>query len=461
MHSTVNSNIKRRGIFSWKALTLAVTTALCTPMVMGQDYTKIIEKSQGRDFKEVVAEVEELYKGKNKGQGTGYKQFRRWVDFNSGRLSKDGKVQNLSTVLLEASNKYDAYLRKANKNSRLAAATPSWSLIGAKSNVRLAPGYTNGNGRVDRLAADPSNASILYAGSPMGGLWRSTTGGASWTCLTNSMPSMVSVVGIAIDPSSPVSNRTIYFLSGNDGGFAGLFKSIDNGNTWSPSGLTDKGIDKGRELVMHPTNPQILFAVTNEGIFRSITGGSGWDLVKAGDFHDLKFKPGAPSTVYASSVSQVFISNKGGEINSWTQLTKGLPTDIFGKILLAVSPHQPDYLYALYGSDLKIPGQFSGLYRSMNSGTDFTRRSNTPNIIGGDDDGGDDGNMYGHCMAITASPTNAEEVHVAGINCWKSITGGSTWSRTSKWGADFAGPGNYTHADVHHLYFVGNTLYCA
>lgn len=458
MSPTINITKKWPSFASWKAIAVSVTMAFSAYTANAQDYIKIIEKSHGRDFKEVVAEIEALYKGKSKGTGTGYKQFQRWVDFNKGRLTKDGKVQNLSQALLDASDKYDKYLRKAHKNSRLAAATPTWSLIGANSNVRLAPGYTNGNGRVDRLAVDPSNNSIIYAGSPAGGLWRTTTGGTSWSCLTNGIPNLVSVSGIAIDHSTTVTNRTLYYLSGNDGGFAGIYKSTNNGTSWTPSGLTDKGISSGRELVIHPTNAQTLFAVTNAGIFRTTTGGSSWSLVKSGNFYDLKFKPGTPNTIYASTNSQVFISSDGG--SNWTQLTNGLPTSSFRRIVLAVTPAQPSYLYVLDGEQLTTPGLYAGLYRSTDSGASFSLRSTSPNILDGSDNGDDDGNIADYAMAIAVSPTDANEIHVGGLNCWKSIDGGVTWARTSKWGADFAGLGNYTHADIHHLHYVGSTLFC-
>lgn len=442
------------------AFVLAFFFFLSAGNLAAQDYLKIIEHSEGRDFEEVVNEIEKLYANKDKGRGTGYKQFQRWKEFNSSRLTKDGKIQNVSKMLLHESEEYQEYLKSAQgrRASRLAANTASWTSLGATSHIDLPRGYNPGMGRVNVAVADPANVNIIYAGSPSGGLWRTLNGGTTWTCLTENIPSVIGVSGIAVDPSSPIGNRTIYFLSGDGDGmttaYSGVYKSTDNGTSWSATG-TNLSVYRGRKLIMHPTNYQTLYLVSHDGIYRTTTGGSAWTTLRTGVYLDLEFKPGTPATMYASTYNEVFITTDEG--NSWNPMP-GLPALMGTRTILAVTPANPNYIYVLYGST--SDGMFGGLYRSTN-GSNFSLMSNSPNILGGDDNGEGSGNQSDYDLALEVSPTNELEVHVGGINCWKSVNGGSTWARTSKWGADFAGAGNYTHADIHNLAFFGTTLLCA
>ena len=64
-------------------------------------------------------------------------------------------------------------------------------------------------------------------------------------------------------------------------------------------------------------------------------------------------------------------------------------------------------------------------------------------------------------MGITVSPTDADEVHIAGINSWRSTDGGTSFSITSQWIPGVAASENigYCHADIDDIEFVGNNLY--
>ena len=86
------------------------------------------------------------------------------------------------------------------------------------------------------IAEDPNTPTTIYAGTPAGGLWRSTDNGLSWSALFSDLPSL-GVSGIAIDPV----NGTIYVATGDGDGTdtysMGVIKSTDNGATWTPTGL--------------------------------------------------------------------------------------------------------------------------------------------------------------------------------------------------------------------------------
>ncbi|HTF81345.1 MAG TPA: T9SS type A sorting domain-containing protein, partial [Cytophagales bacterium] len=309
------------------------------------------------------------------------------------------------------------------------------------------------------VAVDPANSSIIYVGTPAGGLWRTTVGGNAWTSLTDGLSSL-GVSGVVIDPTSPASNRTLYILTGDgDAGdtySTGVLRSADNGATWQSTGLSWHVTNyiRGYKLIMHPTNSQILMAATTNGMYRTTDGGINWSRVIDNYMFDIEFKPNDPNTVYAVSHGTFYRSSDAGA--TWTIITSGTPTS--DRLAIAVSPANANYIYILQGT--AGFGTFGGVYRSEDSGLNFSLRSNSPNILGYASDGSDGSSQAWYDLAIAVNPTNAEEVHTGGISCWKSTNGGANWVYTSIWYEPGAGVGNYTHADIHALEFFGNTLYC-
>jgi|GEM_PF-3402896 len=430
--------------------------------VSGQDYLKIINNSEGRNYLEVAQEIEKMYEGKDKGKGTGYKQLQRWLYFHKNRLTADNRIQNVSEQLYQEAEKYEAALRK-NSNARTAsfASGADWTPVGGTKYVRKGNGYSPGIGRVNVVAADPTDNDIVYAGTPGAGLWRSTNGGTTWTPLMDDVPGTIGISGIAIDPVSPSNNRHIYVLTGDgDGGNTssiGVFKSTDNGATWTKTGLPAQ-TGNGRKLVMQPGNYQTLYAALNSGLYKTTNGGTTWTAVKKGVVYDIEFKPGDPNTIYVAGDGEVHVSYNGG--STWTTLTSGLPSSINCRVALAVTPAAPNGLYVLYGTSPES-GKFGGVYYSPNA-LNFTLRSNTPNILGSATNGLGSGDQGWYDLAFMVAPDDSNEVTVGGINCWQSLNGGVTWSIMSVWNLNEGyGLSNYTHADIHWLEYFGSRIWCA
>jgi hypothetical protein len=427
-----------------------VLTCCTLSNIYGQKYMEIIENSNTRNFDKIVKAVEDYYKDKDKGKGSYYKQFKRWEEYNKYRLDEKGDIQN--TAQRNFKEAYEYNLRLARKGGlRTEAFMGSWTNMGMVSSA-------SGVGRVNCIAVDPSNPSIIYAGTPAGGLWRSTVGGNTWTSITDGISSL-GVSSIAIDPTSPIGNRSIYILTGDgdagDTKSVGVLKSSNNGATWQSTGLNWPVANeyRGYKLIMHPSNNQIMMVASNAGIFRTTDGGVTWTQVLSGIIaYDLEFKPFDPQTVYAGCRGSFYKSTNGGA--NWTLVATGVPSAT--RTAIAVSANNSNYVYFLVAPDV---GSLTGLYRSDNSGTTFSLRSNSPNILGWEANGSDAGSQGFYDLAIAASPTNAEEIHVGGINCWKSVNGGTNWTNTSYWIQSQAGAGNYTHADIHALEFFGTTLY--
>jgi photosystem II stability/assembly factor-like uncharacterized protein len=327
---------------------------------------------------------------------------------------------------------------------------------------------------VNCIAFHPTDPNTLLIGLPQGGIWKTTDGGTNWTVLTDDLPS-VGISGLVI---SWANANVIYALTGDGdvshGNFittygydqksVGVLKSIDGGINWFATGdLPNAGNSYyGYKLIQHPSSSNTLFAVTTSGIYRTTNGGTSWTQVETDTrFTDIEFKPGTPNTMYAvrrmqsgggTNANPFYRSTDGGV--TWSNAgISGLPTDA-ERLAIGVSAANPAYVYLLTGPNTGS-GSFKGIFRSINSGIDFTSRATTPNILGYPTDGSDakDQTFYDH--AIEVDPGNVNTIITAGIIIWRSTNGGTDLNAVTQWqdpsyAADNPA-GDYVHADVHNL----------
>jgi hypothetical protein len=181
-----------------------------------------------------------------------------------------------------------------------------------------------------------------------------------------------------------------------------------------------------------------------------VDAGSTWILSQTGNFKDIVFKPGDPTTVYATANGNFFKSNDLGD--SFTMILQGLPGGARG--VIGVTPAAPEYVYFL----LTNSDSFKGLYRSTNSGVTFTERSTSPNIMSRGCNGGSGGQAW-YDLEIAVDPFDPDVIFAGGVNCFKSSNGGQTWNISSHWWGDCGVPA--VHADLHVLEYnpINWTLY--
>lgn len=395
--------------------------------------------------------------------GNGYKAFRRWEAFMAPRVYPSGNM----TLPGETWKNYAEYVHnestyKTGPNNQTQAST--WTAIGpmgAMSGV-ADNGFPRKAGRDNFITFDPNVSTTFWVGAPAGGLWQTTNSGTSWTTNTD----MLTVIGcsdLAIDPSN---TQTMYLATGDgDGGDTpsiGVLKSTNGGATWQTSGLTWAASlgRRIRRLIINPVNPQILFAASNSGIWKTTNGGTSWTQLNTGtNFYDIEFKPGNPNTIYAAGTAFYKSTNGGASFSSGG--VTGLPAAAnLSRMALAVTPNDTNYVYILAAKNSTNSYAFDAVYRSVNSGVAFTSMSTTPDILSNPCSGSGGSAQGWYDLAFAASPLNKDEIVVGGINVWRSMNGGSTWTSIGCW----IGTGNppYIHADHHCLsYNAAGTLYSA
>lgn len=432
---------------------------------IGMPHTLWLEP-QTDDFATIQEQVNAYFEGKDKGRGTGYKQWKRWEYFNERRLDEEGRIQNVAARTMKGQRQHEMIFENGSRTTTFGG---FWNQIGPTSYTTGNSGYNGGLGRCNVIAFHPTSSSIVYAGMPSGGLWRTTNTGSSWTCLTDGMPS-IGVSGIAVHNTY---SGTIYILTGDgDGGDTrsiGVLKTTDYGDTWYSTGLEYDITDNvtGYKLLMHPTNSSILFAAMTNGLWKTTDGGLNWTRVVFDSFRDIEFKPGDPDIVYAVSNNNYYRSTDGGDNFSDITSSAGLPTSGVQRFAIGVTPDNANYVYVVAGpGGSSGDNTFRGFYRSFDSGLNFDFKTSAPNILGSSVSGGDDGNQSWYDLAIAVSPIDEADILVGGINIWRSNLFGNngSWSIIAHWNSNTATANGleYTHADIHELVFNpnDNSLWC-
>lgn len=401
-----------------------------------QEYLQMIEEGT-YSVQEIVANAEDYFADKDKGRGTGYKQFKRW-EYNANRLmNEEGYLRSVKENIAEW-ERYNAYLNETAQSRP--SLVDNWEELGP-ANWNATTSWSPGVGRITAISVETSNHDHIIVGANTGGVWRTTDAGENWAPLNDNF-SNLSVYSVAIDPS----NSSTYYFGSNSGL---IFKSTDSGATWNEiADINNSDINK---ILVHPTNSDIMFA-TGGGIYSTFDGGATWSqAVPDSRGYDVEFKPGDLSVVYATG-NGVHKSVDGGQTFS---TISGFPT---GPKMMGVSADDPNVVYVIEASG----SSFGALYKSTNSGSSYTELDHTGrNYFGYDTSGYDSGGQAPRDMDITVNPNDVDEVHIAGVLTWRSTNGGVDFGLTSDWIPANAAAANvgYCHADVDILEFVDTTLY--
>ena len=380
-------------------------------------------------------------------KGNGFKPYAREMDFILER-SSDGQEFKADALFKEWEKiqENNSYSKKSSQSNWISKGPINTPII-------LSNGEKRGNGRVNCIAFDPVDPDIIWIGSPAGGLWKSIDGGSNWTTNTDNLP-VIGISSIAIDP---INTQNMLIVTGDADGTdtysIGILKSTDGGNTWNTTSLSYNASQENtvNKVIINPNNPDSAYAVTNSNIMISTDAGSNWIAIyNTGRWRDIEFKPGTPSTIYAANQisgggSKIYRTTDGGA--NWSGI-HGTASSGKYRPLIAVTPSNPEVIYALYSA---ADHSLHGLYKSSDSGDNWTLQSDSPNILGWDTDGTGTGGQSWYNLSLGVATNDEDLVYVGGVNLWRSDNGGLIWDIDASSGN--SNNYSYMHVDQHALEF--------
>jgi photosystem II stability/assembly factor-like uncharacterized protein len=312
-------------------------------------------------------------------------------------------------------------------------------------------------GRSVAVAGSSKRPNEYYFGTTGGGVFKTTDAGMTWGPVTDKyFGGTIGAIGVS------ESNPDIVYVGtgeadirGNVSHGDGVWRTTDGGKTWTSLGLTDtRQISRVR---VHPANPEIAYVGalghvfgpnTERGVFKTTDGGKTWRKIlyrnDSTGVTDLVMDPKNPETLYAAlwqawrtpwqlvsggAGSGIFKTTDGGE--HWTEITRnpGLPSGIIGNIGVAVSPVNPNHVWAIVEADS------GGVFRSLDGGATWTRTNSERRLR----------QRAWYYTRIYADPKDENSVYVLNTGMYRSTDNGKTFRNIP-----------VPHGDNHDLWIAPN-----
>lgn len=373
-----------------------------------------------------VWEVDALYKNYYREHGfeKNYhtQYYKRWKRKYVNQINEQG--------FISMSNEIPSTHHKPSNLNK----TTGWSLVGPIHNLQENGQQGSGQTNVYSFDQCKNMLNVLYCGTEPGEVYKSTDGGQNWfgTSLGENFGSGVTAVEV-----SP-TNADIVFAGGNNG----VYRSINGGTTWTNTlPNTNLGVN---EILINTANEQFVFAATDKGLYRSTDGGLNWNLLFNKKTYDIKEKADDPTTLFclrnnsSLDICEFYHSTDSGatwtiQSTGWYSSTDPGRNDGGGR--LAVTPANPNRVYAYLIGEAKTDDfGFIGVFKSDDAGASWTLPNTPtggpystthPNLAIGSPSWTYHQGFY-NC-AIMCSETNADELIVGGLNIWKSTDGAATF----------------------------------
>ncbi len=294
-------------------------------------------------------------------------------------------------------------------------------------------------GRVAAVAGSDRDPALYYVGGAGGGVFKSSDGATSFQSVWDGASKFGAIGAIAVAPSDP---KTVWVGTGesnprNDVSYGdGVWLTRDGAKHWTHAGLDDTS--NVARILVDPKNPNraIVAALgdpwkdsTARGVYVTNDGGRTWAKTlyvgPASGAADLAWNPKAPNTVFAAIWQfrrQPWIATSGGPLDglyrsrdggrTWAKIQgHGFPTDMLGRIGLAVAPSDPRRVYAV------IQSHQGTVWRSDDGGDNWTRVSS--------DTRPEQRPFYFSHLAV--DPKNRNRVVAVSMYLTLSKDGGRTW----------------------------------
>ena len=308
-------------------------------------------------------------------------------------------------------------------------------------------------GRVAAVSGAIGQPGVYYIGLPLGGVWKTTSAGETWTPIFDSITTASSVGAVEVAPSDP---NVIYVGMGdlitgggiNEGN--GVYKSGDAGKTWQHLGLDDtKQIPS---ILVDPKDPNLVLLAAQgdvhkksdtRGVYRSTDGGKSWTktlyvddstgaqkITWAFDRPDVllattvrhyatpitgpaRFGPGGPGGGGGQTgPTQTKLFKSTDEGVTWHEITEGGLPRLTGRTSVAIAMHTNAQRMFLIGN--------FGLYRSDDGGATWRQMDASDKRIAN--------GQGGYNCGVYVDPQNPDVVYTINTSSYKSTDGGTTFT---------------------------------
>lgn len=331
--------------------------------------------------------------------------------------------------------------------------TVNSSIFGAFEARALGPGTMSGRiTSIDGINSD--NGKTIYIGTAGGGVWKSTNAGASYKPMFDKY--CQSIGDLKIDQKNP---KTVYVGTGesnmrNSVSIGnGMYKTTDGGDNWKKIGLDST--EHISRIVINPENPEIVYVAvpgplwsnsTHRGIYKTTNGGETWEKIFYVDNQtgcaEILMDPTNPNILFASMWQfrrQPFSFNSGGKGSglfkstdggkTWKEIKNGLPEKPFGRIAMNLAPSDPKQMFAI------VEAKNMGLYISSDGGETWKEQSAPLNVKA----------RPFYFSTIVVDPKDPKRVYRPAFVFGYSDDGGYSFSEASS-------DGGWVHSDMHALW---------
>lgn len=299
----------------------------------------------------------------------------------------------------------------------------------------IGPALTSG--RIADIAVNPDNTSEFYVAAAAGGVWKTTNAGTTFTPIFDNYGSY-SIGALAMDPNN---HNVIWVGTGENNNQRsvsygdGLYKSINGGSSFKKVGL-DNSEHIGM-IKIDPRNSDVVYVAAtgplwsaggDRGLYKTTDGGKNWEKILEISEHtgvnEVHLDPRNPDVIYATAhqrrrrqwtylgggpESGIYKSIDGGK--NWEKINSGLPGVDKGRIGMAISPANPEIIYAVVEAQ---KGQ-GGFFKSTNRGASWQKMSSTSTS----------GNYY---QELVADPVDQDRVYILNTFTLVTVDGGKTFN---------------------------------
>ena len=301
--------------------------------------------------------------------------------------------------------------------------TPVWTPLGPGCVIHDA-GMTVA-GRITDIAIDRDNPLIMYAGTPCGGIWKTTDGGLNWIPKGDTQETL-GIGCITLDDNRILAGTGEFNENDNQAFGIGVLVSTDGGDTWErrPADNTFDGARFCRILV-DPGDGRHWFAATTKGLFETIDDGVSWNRIQVGRAEIKSVCDAVMDTAGPGHVIYVAKPREGVFRKSANDTDFVLLNDFntrFSRVALALAPSQTNTLFAVF-DDEGANGRLS-IFKTDNA-TDDSTKWEARGLI-------KDQTQSDYNLTIAVAPQDPATVYVGAIFLWRSRNSGEKWEQLPK-----------------------------